>query len=63
MKIVYPPGRENWNADVLSLHPQLPAPSVGIAEDEVQVFPITLQEAQDGVVPSHPRQANTGIHC
>ena len=37
VKIVYRPGRENTNADALSRHPLLPAPVVGVAEDEVQV--------------------------
>ena len=37
VKIVYRPGRENTHADALSRHPLLPAPSVGLAEDEVQV--------------------------
>ena len=37
VKIVYRPGRENSNADALSRRPLLPAPAVGIAEDEMQV--------------------------
>ena len=50
--IVYCPGRENSNADALSQHPQLPARVVGIAEDEVQVFPITVEEGKSEVTPS-----------
>ena len=37
VKIVYRPGRENSNADALSRHPLLPAPAIGIAEDEMRV--------------------------
>ena len=37
MKILYRAGKENSNADALSRSPCLPAPAVGIAEDEVQV--------------------------
>ena len=37
VKIVYRPSRENTNAHALSRHPLLPAPVVGVAEDEVQV--------------------------
>ena len=52
MKIVYRPGREDSNADALSRHPQLPAPIVGIAEDKVQVVPITVEEWKSEVAPS-----------
>ena len=37
VKILYRAGKENSNADALSRSPYLPAPAVGIAEDEVQV--------------------------
>ena len=37
MKILYRAGKENSNADALYRSPYLPAPAVGIAEDEVQV--------------------------
>ena len=35
--IIYRPGKENVNADVLSLQPHLAAPSHGVAESEVEV--------------------------
>ena len=37
VRIVYRAGKENKNADALSRSPLLPAPAVGIGEDEVQV--------------------------
>ena len=46
VEIVYRPGRQNKNADALSRQPQLPAPTVGIAEDEVQVYPIVADESK-----------------
>ena len=65
MKIVYRPGRENKNADTLSRHPQLPAPTVVIAEDEVQVFPITAEEGRDEVTPTQLSQevAKVGLQA
>ena len=65
VKIVYRPGRENKNADALSRHPQLPAPTVGIAEDEVQVFPITAEEGRDEVTPTQLSQevAEVGLQA
>ena len=58
VKIVYCPGHENRNADALSRHPQLPAPSVGIGEDEVQVFPMDCV----GKVTVEQEQANDSPH-
>ena len=37
-------------------HPQLPALVVGIAEDEVHVFTITVQEGRSKVTPSRIEQ-------
>ena len=63
VKIVYRPGHENRNADALSRHPQLPAPSVGIGEDEVQVFPISAEGRKDCVeVTVEQEQANDSLH-
>ena len=63
VKIVYRPGHENRNADALSRHPQLPAPSVGIGEDEVQVFPISAEGRKDCVeVTVEQEQANDKLH-
>ena len=69
MKIVYRPGRENANADALSHHPLLPAPAVGIAEDEVQVSIVSVGggEGVDSVghlrdvdqLPVSPQSANS----
>ena len=42
VKIVYRAGKENKNADALSRTPVSPAPRVGIAEEEVQVSPISV---------------------
>lgn len=39
VQIVYRAGRENRSADTLSRSPILPAPRIGLAEDEVQVAP------------------------
>ena len=41
VKILYRARRENSNVDALSRSPCLPAPAVGIAEDEVQVATLT----------------------
>lgn len=41
VNIVYRAGRENRNADALSRQPQLPAPEVGIAENEVHISAVT----------------------
>ena len=38
--------------EMLHTHPQLPAPIVGIAQDEVQVFPVTVEEGKSEVTPS-----------
>ena len=69
VKIVYRPGRENANADALSRHPLLPAPAVGIAEDEVQVSIVSVGggEGVDSVghlhdvdqLPVSPQSANS----
>ena len=56
VKKVYHPGSENSNADALSRHPQLPALVVGIAEDEVQVFPITVGKGKSEVTSSRLEQ-------
>ena len=45
IKIQYRSGRENNNADALSCSPYLPAPAVGIAEDEVQVSIIAAEDS------------------
>ena len=57
IKIQYRAGRENSNADALSRSPYLPAPAVGIAENEVQVSTIAAEDAgptceQQGFQPS-----------
>ena len=44
VNIKYCAGRENKNADALSLRPHLLAPNVGIAEDEVQVSIIATKK-------------------
>ena len=48
VRIVYRASKENKNSDALSRSPLLPAPEVGIAEEEVQVSSI------DSVSPSDP---------
>ena len=45
--IQYRAGRENVNADALSRSPRLPAPNVGIAQDEVQVSTMSSASLQD----------------
>ena len=45
--IRYRAGRENVNADALSRSPRLPAPNVGIAQDEVQVSTMSSASLQD----------------
>ena len=45
--IRYRAGRENVNSDALSRSPRLPAPNVGIAQDEVQVSTISSASLQD----------------
>ena len=57
VKILYRPGRENSNADALSLHPLLPAPAIGIAEDEMQVSRIDCPERVDKVSRAVPLRA------
>ena len=42
VKIIYRAGKENKNDDALSRTPVSPAPRVGIAEEEVQVSPISV---------------------
>ena len=51
---MYRPGRENTNADALSRHPLLPAPVVGVAEDEVQVSRVSAYrgDVDYGEVPA-----------
>ena len=46
-KIVYRPGREYSNADALSRHPLLPAPAVGLAENEMQVSGVCVSGRAD----------------
>ena len=53
IKIQYRAGRENNNADALSRSPYLPAPAVGIAEDEVQVSTIAADDSLEEN-PCHP---------
>ena len=48
VRIVYRAGEENQNADALFQSPLLPAPEVGIAEDEV------LVSSNDSISPSDP---------
>ena len=66
VKIVYRPGRENSNADALSRHPLLPAPTIGIAEDEMQVSRIDCPERMDKVshaVPLRAAQSLSSTSC
>ena len=53
--IRYRAGRENINADALSRSPKLPAPEVGIAQNEVQVSSMCLaiSHTDGGEYPSH----------
>ena len=44
---MYRPGRENSNADALSRHPLLPAPAVGLAENEMQVSRVCVSGRVD----------------
>ena len=59
LKILYRAGRENTNADALSRSPHLPAPVVGIGEDEVQVSTI----AAEGIWRNSPIQPMTSTEC
>ena len=40
VNIIYRAGRDNTNADAISRQPQLPAPAVGTADDDVQVLSV-----------------------
>ena len=52
VKILYRAGKENSNADALSRSPCLPAPAVGIAEDEVQVATLTSDTVHNSAARS-----------
>ena len=57
--IQYRAGKENKNADALSRSPHLPAPAVGIAEDEVQVSTVTLNSTSDTHLTVQPIKLTT----
>ena len=59
VKILYRAGRENTNADALSRSPHLPAPVVGIGEDEVEVSTI----AAEGIWGNSPTQPLPSTEC
>jgi hypothetical protein len=60
IKIQYHAGRENSNADALSCSPYLPAPAVGISEDEVQVSTIAAADSLEEN-PYHPQSLSLGF--
>ena len=47
MNILYRVGRDNTNADALSRQPHLSAPTVGTADDDVQVLSIGTGDELD----------------
>ena len=51
VRIVYRAEKENKNADALSRSPVLPAPQVGLAEEEVQVSPLVVAPCSDNDRP------------
>ena len=62
---MYRSRKENSNADALSQNPCLPAPAIGIAEDEVQVASLTLHSvSRSGVSATEGTTlSDDGLHC
>ena len=69
VKIVYRPGRENSNANALSHHPLLPAPAVGLAENEMQVSRVCTSgivdqaDSSTSPGPSEAESVNPNCHA
>ena len=60
--IVYRAGKENLNADALSRCPQLPAPAVGLAQDEVQISALNSTEGDPDVASQEEVASCSGAH-